>query len=262
MTRFGPVEFPEVPAGDDVVVSATTFVAYGQCPEQAAARLRGIYGPESRASFVGNLAHRMFARHLTDGPIAPGEFAAACREEIGIGLNPKLVSLGLKPSALAAVIEEVGGLYDRFKQVGAEGLVGAEVSLEVEPAPGVLLRGSIDAVFDDGDRGVRLVDWKSGGLGDSTRQLAFYSMLWAMERGEVPGRVEAVSVASGERSDEVPTAAGVQGTADGVAAMVTDLRITWESGGAFPRTAGPWCRWCPLLEECDEGRAARVVFTA
>ena len=262
MTRFGPVEFPEVPAGEDVVLSATTFVAFEQCPEQAAGRLRGVYGPESRASFVGGLAHRLFARHLSNGPIPADGISAACREEIGGGMNMKLTSLGLKPSQLTAVIEEVGGLYQRFKQLGMEGFTGAEVGLEVVPAEGVLLRGSIDAVFDDGSAGTRLVDWKTGSLGDPAPQLAFYSLLWTMDRGEVPGRVEAVSVGSGERTDEVPTTAGVQATAVRVGRVITELRTTWSDGGEFSRTAGPWCRWCPLLDECSEGQAARSVFDA
>ncbi len=254
------VEFPEVVPGEDVVLSATTFVSYERCPEQAAGRLRGVYGPESRVSFVGGLAHRLFARHLSSGPIAPEDFGAACREEIGSGMNPKLASLGLKPSQLGAVIEEVGGLYDRFKQLGSAGFVGSEVALEVQPSSGVVLRGSIDAVFDDGASGTRLVDWKTAGLGDPGPQLAFYAMLWAMDRGEIPGRVEAVSVGSGERTEEVPSSVGVQATATRVAAVVSELRTSWSTGAEFARTAGPWCRWCPLLDECPEGRAAQALL--
>lgn len=260
MTTRSPVQFPAVEPGDDVVLSATTFVSFERCPEQAAGRLRGVYGPESRVSFVGGLAHRIFARHLSSGPIPPEEIAAACREEIGTGMNAKLGSLGLKPSQLGVVIEEVGALYDRFKQLGAEGFVGSEVGLEVEPAPGVVLRGSVDAVFDDAAIGTRLVDWKTAGLGDPGPQLAFYALLWALERGEIPGRVEAVSVGSGERTEEVPSTAGVQATAVRVAAVVSELRTTWTRGGEFLRIAGPWCRWCPLLDQCAEGQAAQALL--
>lgn len=260
MTSTGPIRFPDVAPGEDVVLSATTFVAFERCPEQAAGRLRGVYGPESRVSFVGGLAHRVFARHLGGGPIADDDFAAACREEIGAGMNMKMSALGMKPSQLAGIIDEVGGLYERFKHLGTEGFVGAEQALEVVPAEGVVLRGTVDAVFDDGPSGTRLVDWKTGSLGETGPQLAFYALLWAMDRGEVPGRVEAVSVGTGERTDEVPTLAGVQGTADRVAAVVTALRTTWETGGAFPRVAGPWCRWCPLLDECDEGRSTQALL--
>ena len=76
------------------------------------------------------------------------------------------------------------------------------------PADGVTLRGSVDAVFDDAGSGPLLVDWKTGGLGEPGIQLGFYALLWALERGEIPGRVEAVSVGTGERMDAVPSRAG------------------------------------------------------
>lgn len=254
------VSFPAVEPGEELVVSATTFVSYRRCPDQAAARLRGVYGAESRASFVGGLAHRLFARHLRDGPIADDAIESACREEIGSGLNPKLASLGLKPSELSGVIKEVGDLYGRFKAFGAEGFEGAEVLLEAVPAQGVTLRGSVDAVFDAGEAGVRLVDWKTGGVDGSDLQLAFYALLWTLERGEPPGSVEAVSVGTGERVRDIPTRVGVQETAGQVADMVSVLRRSWREGADFDRNGGPWCRWCPLLDDCAEGRAATAIL--
>ena len=92
-----PFVFPPVAPGEDLTLSASTFVTFERCPEQAAGRMRGVYGPESRSSFVGGLAHRIFARHLSAGPIEPEQLASACREEIGGGMNPKLTALGLKP---------------------------------------------------------------------------------------------------------------------------------------------------------------------
>lgn len=254
------VEFPQVEPGEEIVVSATTFVTFERCPEQAAGRLRGIYPAESRASFLGGLAHRIFARHLTEGPIPGDRFLAACREEIGEHMNPKLSSLGLKPSQLDGVIGEVAELYERFKLLGAEGFEGAHVPLEVAPAEGVTLKGELDAVFDGGPSGVRLVDWKTGSLAGAQAQLAFYALLWALERGEIPGSVEAVSVGTGERLSEVPTDAGVQATADRVGQMVSVLRRSWVEGVPLARLAGPWCRWCPLLEDCDEGRTATRIL--
>jgi hypothetical protein len=162
------LRFPAVDPGDDVAISATSFVTFSTCAERAAARLRGEYGPDSRAGFVGGLSHRIFARHLAGGSIAPESFATACREEIGSGMNAKLGSLGMRPSELRSVIEEVGALYERFKAMPYDGFSGAEVALEAVPAPGVRLHGMIDAVFAD-TGGVRLVDWKTGGLGPRRR---------------------------------------------------------------------------------------------
>ena len=201
------IDFPEVAPGEPLTVSATLFVTYSKCPDQALGRMRGIYPPESRASFKGGLAHRVFARHLNGGEIGTTEFAQACKEEIGSSMNPKLGSLGLKPSQLNGVIREVGDLYQRFKTISTDGFRSSEVQLEVEPDQDLTLRGSIDAVFDDGG-GVRLVDWKTGGLYEVEQQLGFYALLWALDRDELPNRVEAVSISSGERVTSTPRRCG------------------------------------------------------
>lgn len=251
--------FPPVPTGEPLAVSATLYMTYSRCPDQALSRLRGIYPQESKASFKGGLAHRIFARHLNTGDIDAGDFGRVCKEEIGSGMNAQLGSVGLRPSQLAAVINEVGDLYDRFKALSSQGFRVAEVFVEVEPAADLKLRGSIDAVFDDAD-GVRLVDWKTGGLYETEQQLSFYSMLWALDRDELPKRVEAVSIASGERLASVPALTEVVATAQAVAGMVSEVRSAFaEQRSQLERTAGPWCRFCPQLESCSEGSAAVKV---
>jgi len=255
-----PLVFPAVEPGDRVTLSASAFVTFQRCPEQALGRMRGLYPAESRPAFTGNLAHRIFARHLSAGPIPAEGFSTACREEIGAALNPKLSALRLRPRQLEGVIQEVAALYQRFCRLGLEGFAGAEVALESVPAEGVTLRGKVDAVFDEGEAGTRLTDWKTGSLGDPGPQLGFYALLWALERGDLPGRVEAVSLASGERVEEVPTRAGVLGTAAAAAQVVSLLRGAYATGGHLERAAGPWCRWCPLLDECEEGRAATALL--
>jgi hypothetical protein len=122
-----------------------------------------------------------------------------------------------------------------------------------------VLRGSVDAVFTD-DGGTRLVDWKTGLLVESDDQLAFYALLWAADRGELPDRVEAVSIETGERSESVPSRASVDLTTQQVVDVVDALRGGWDSGDSLERVAGPWCRWCPLLDECAEGAAALALL--
>ncbi|MGD2051575.1 MAG: PD-(D/E)XK nuclease family protein, partial [Acidimicrobiia bacterium] len=138
----------------------------------------------------------------------------------------------------------------------ADGFQAAEVSLEAEPADGVTLRGVVDAVFDQPDGGVRLVDWKTGALYEVEDQLAFYVLVWALEKGELPALIEAVSVGSGERHREVPDRAGAEATARRVADLVTALREAFDTGTDLERRGGPWCAFCPLLDGCAEGRAA------
>lgn len=255
------ITLPDVVEGDHIRVSASSYVTYLQCPDSAMARFRGEYGPESRASFRGGLAHRLFARHLEEGPIEASEFEQVCRQEIGgSNLNHKMVDLGLKPSELAGLISEARSLYERFTAFPADGFEGAEIFIEHDAGADVELVGSIDARFDDED-GVRLVDWKTGDLGDPMPQLRFYALMWVMARHTLPSVVEAISVKTGERLREQPTLVTIQDTARGVSDLVNAIRRGWESDVQLPRHGGPACRFCPLLDRCDEGRAAATVLT-
>jgi hypothetical protein len=250
------IVFPAVQPGDDIRLSASTFVAYRECPDYAKSRLEQVWGPDSVAGFKGGLAHQLFARHLTAGPIQPGDVAQVCREEIGASnLNHKLGPLGLKPSDLERVIGEVGALYDRFRQFPTDGFGGAEVPLEATPVEGVTLVGKVDAVFSD-EEGTRLVDWKTGDLGDVADQLGFYALLWTLDRGALPAAVEAVSIRTGERRSSRPEETSIRHTAEQVAEMVDTVRAAWTEGRGIDRIGGPWCRYCGLLETCDEGRSA------
>ena len=255
------VVFPTVIDGDRIRVSATVYVTYKKCPGQANARLQGIYGPDSRPAFLGTLAHRIFSRHLTAGPISSEEFAQACKEEIGGStLNNKLAGLEVKPSILASMIEEVRGLYERFIRLPNEGFEGSEVSIASEPVEGVELIGSVDAVYREDLGGHRLVDWKTGELGEPEDQLLFYALLWALEKGDVPAYVEAVSVRTGERYRTVPSSGDINRVAGEVAGLVNDMRRAWSTGVAPVRTGGPWCRFCPILSDCAEGQAAEALL--
>jgi hypothetical protein len=108
-----------------------------------------------------------------------------------------------------------------------------------------------------------LVDWKTGGLYEVERQLDFYALLWALDRDELPSRVEAVSISSGERVGSTPSVDSVQATAEAAARLATEMRTAFDAGkDHLPRFAGPWCRYCALLDSCDEGGAAVRVSDA
>jgi hypothetical protein len=244
--------------GEPIAVSATLYRIYRTCPQQALGRLQGVYQPESVPLFRGSLAHLIFARHLNEGPIPDQEFTTACRKAIGSELNPKLDALQInKPSTLAPIVAQVGDLYARFQQFPTDGFRAAEVTIEKDVGGAVVIRGRVDAVFDDPDWGDRIVDWKTGAdLDDVTDQLEFYGMAWTVEHGRMPGRVEAVSVPTGERVGIEPTAELVAETAGRVAEMVGRLREALTAQQDLERLGGPWCRFCPLLDGCREGKAA------
>ncbi len=254
-------EFPEIDGGERITLSASTYVAWKKCPESANARLQGIYGPDSKPAFTGILAHRIFARHLNSGVIPDESFSQACREEIGNStLNSKMGPLGLKPSTLAGVIEEVRGLYGRFVKIPGEGFVGAEVDLAHETASEVRLVGKVDAVYRQDLGGHRLVDWKTGDLYEVEDQLAFYSAVWALERGEIPALVEAISVRTAERIEAVPSSEDVRQVLADLGSLATQVRRAWSTGEGMERRGGPWCRFCPILENCEEGIATGALL--
>lgn len=255
------VSIPHVIPGDSLRLSASTYVAWKKCPDSANARLMGIYGPDSRPAFLGSLAHRIFSRHLTAGPITSEEFVQACREEIGgSNLNHKLAGLEMKPSSLAGVIEEVRGLYERFTRLPTEGFEGSEIDIDYQGDDAIQLVGTVDAVYREELGGYRLVDWKTGELGDAEDQLMFYALLWALDRDDIPAYVEAVSVRTGERYRTVPSSDDVNRIAAEVAELATEIRRSWAGGPSLPRRGGPWCRYCPILSDCDEGKSVESLL--
>ncbi|MEA1903959.1 MAG: PD-(D/E)XK nuclease family protein [Actinomycetota bacterium] len=255
------VSIPRVVPGDHLRLSASTYVTWKKCPDQANSRLQGIYGPDTRPAFLGSLAHRVFSRHLSAGPITSEEFVQACREEIGgSNLNHKLAGLEMKPSSLAAVIEEVRGLYERFIKLPEEGFEGSEVDLKFSTEDDLELVGTVDAVYREDLGGHRLVDWKTGELGDPEDQLMFYALLWALDSEDVPAYVEAVSVRTGERYRTVPTASDLERVATEVGELASQVREAWQKEIGLERRAGPWCRFCPILADCDEGKAAEALL--
>lgn len=255
------VSIPHVPPGDEVRVSATTYVTWKKCPESANARLQGHYGPDTRPQFLGTLAHRVFSRHLTDGPISSEDFAQVCKEEIGkSGLNHKMGPLGMKPSALEGVIEEVRSLYERFVKLPGEGFEGAEVAIDHETSDGLRLVGIVDAIYREDMGGHRLVDWKTGAIGDAEDQLDFYAFLWAIDRQELPAQIEAISVKTGERYHTVPSTSEVDRVAGEVSELATDMRGSWQTGVSLERRGGPWCHYCPILDDCEEGQTTEALL--
>jgi hypothetical protein len=252
--------FRRLQPGEKFPVSATLYVTYLKCPQQALARVQGVYPAPSKDLFRGSLAHRIFAKHLVDGPIPEGDFDMTCRQEVGSHLSGSMASLGLKPSEFRAITAHVEELYERFKHVPTAGFEGAEVAVESEPAEGIRLRGRVDAVFSDED-GIRIVDWKTGSyLDDAQAQLDFYAMAWHLANGVLPARMEALSLKTGEQRVFVPTEETVAGTESCVADMITQLRVAMAAQAELSRSAGPHCSWCPLLEDCSEGATALEIL--
>ncbi len=252
--------FDDVRPGEPLSVSATLYTTYLRCPQQALGRIRGIYGPPTKAAFRGSLAHKVFARHLEEGEIAPDMFVQVCKETVGEHLGSQMAALHMKPSGFNALVAEVRSMYERFKALPTTGFTAAESSFEYDGGANITIRGRIDAVFTD-PGGTRIVDWKTGSfLGDAGPQLDFYAMAWNFTHNEIPAATEASSLATGENVHRTPTAASIDRTTHDVGEMVTALRTAIDTGADLERLAGPYCSWCPLLEGCDEGASALALL--
>lgn len=172
-----------------------------------------------------------------------------------------MASLSMKPSEFRAMTADIEQFYETFKRLPASGFDGAEVEIDCEPAEGVRLKGRVDAVFAD-ENGIRIVDWKTGSfLDDAEPQLEFYAMAWFLANDQLPAQMEAISLRTGEKRTTTPTVEGVRNTEARVAGMIEDLRTAMTNRSELPRTAGPHCRWCPLLDDCSEGTDALRVLS-
>lgn len=259
---MGTVHVPDIPPGVPLRISASGYISFLNCPSLFGARLDGIYGAESVASFRGALAHAVFARHLEGGEIADHDFDNVCRRAIGSSvINYKMVNLGLGITGVRETIAEVGEMYQRFKKLPSDGFRASEIHVEADLVKDVVLLGRIDAVYDDAG-GVKLVDWKSGDLGEVAQQLNFYALLWYLNTGDLPVTIEAFSVQSGEQYRSHPSQATVEETARQVAEMVTTLRQATDLDEPLDRVPGMYCKYCPILHDCSEGQAAARVASA
>jgi hypothetical protein len=54
--------------------------------------------------------------------------------------------------------------------------------------------------------------------------------------------------------------AEISGVAVEIASMVDAIRGSWASGDELARIGGPWCRHCPLLDDCPEGKTATELL--
>jgi hypothetical protein len=254
--------FGDLVEGVPLNISASLFTVYSKCPQQALARVQGIYGAPSVAAFKGNLAHKIFASHLEDGEIPSEEFEQRCKEMVGRHFGEQMASLHMTKSSFSGVVVQVGELYERFKLLPTDGFSAAETPFDVDLGNGLTLKGRIDAVYDD-EHGRRIVDWKTGSfLGDAAPQLEFYAMAWQVLHDELPIATEASSLATGENMHIAPTQESVESTIHSVGEMVERLRLAIEAGSDLARVAGPYCRWCPLLDTCDEGASALEILSA
>ncbi len=122
----------------------------------------------------------------------------------------------------------------------------------------VRLSGKVDLSLGKADgstAGKVIVDLKTGAYSPShTDDLRFYALIETVRLGTPPRKLATHYLDSGEiRPEDVSEAvldSALARTVDGAAKLVELLH----DGRTPTKAPGPPCRWCTLLESCDEGR--------
>lgn len=101
-----------------------------------------------------------------------------------------------------------------------------------------------------------IIDFKSGQPRPQHREdLRFYAVIEMLRSGVPPRKLASyyLDAASAETEDvtEAMLRSGVRRILDGINALI---ELRFEDRTAVKRP-GPTCNWCPLIDDCDEGRA-------
>jgi hypothetical protein len=123
----------------------------------------------------------------------------------------------------------------------------------------VVLSGKVDLSLGRADglrAGKVLVDFKTGGFTPAhLEDLRFYALIETLRTGVPPRRLASYYLEQGRFVSEDVTVGLLEAAAEragrGAATMI-ELRERRRLAATRP---GPGCRWCPVLDTCDDGRA-------
>ncbi len=123
----------------------------------------------------------------------------------------------------------------------------------------IVAQGKVDLSLGraEGDRaGKVLIDLKTGGFSPTHHEdLRFYALLETIRLGTPPRLLATYYLDQGELTPEEVTVELLEATVHRVAdaaGRIVALRTGQRTPGVLP---GPACRWCPALDDCDEGRS-------
>jgi PD-(D/E)XK nuclease superfamily len=157
--------------------------------------------------------------------------------------------------------ERVTSFLECFPPLKTRWRPALEGRMRVELFDGrIILAGKYDlslGAAQGSTAGKVIVDFKTGGFAPThVDEMRFYALLDTIKIGTPPRLVATYYLDAARAHPEAVTVdvleAAVARTGDGVnriAELAADREL------AVKRT-GPACRWCPILSECDEGRAS------
>jgi hypothetical protein len=220
-----------------------------------------------RAVVAGTLAHRAIQQaQYRRGDVPPralvDDALALCNADRDRSLAAWLrtASDAERADVLAVATDRVTKFLECFPPLRPSWRPVTESALRAELCEGrVVLSGRVDLVVGRPEGLVAnkaLLDLKTGGARQAhTDDLRFYALIEALRLGVPPFRVGSLYLDEGRLSTEDIDDAVLEAATVRVlhgAAKLAELR---SRARAPRRSPGPACRWCPLLGNCEEGRA-------
>ncbi|HUP74520.1 MAG TPA: PD-(D/E)XK nuclease family protein [Acidimicrobiales bacterium] len=124
----------------------------------------------------------------------------------------------------------------------------------------VTLQGKVDLQLGQPEgttAGKVLVDFKTGRFSPAhLEDLRFYALIETLRIGTPPRRVASYYLDQGRFIPEEVTVAQLETTVMRVVAGIEKMVMLEDSARVPRKITGPACRWCPLLDDCDEGQSA------
>lgn len=190
----------ERPRRERAALSPSRIESLMKCPLQAVLRNANEEEERSLALDQGNLAHYYFEA------LGRGVDEEWARLEVLDAFRVVQTSPQWKRQMELDAFQDILDKTYRFHQVyaNAEDLLGLEVDIDVEVAPGVRITGRADALQRVGDK-VRIVDLKTGKSVPTHKEIGEYVQLQAYQLALRHGQLAAGNdVDSGQNSGQIP----------------------------------------------------------
>ena len=224
------------------------------------------------ATAKGQVAHRAIQLLLGwRGEPSPGELvdeamARLADEDRGIGMWIAALGKGDEADVRTLSTERVTKFVECFPPLDRRANPVTEAAAQWPVSGPILLRARVDLMIGKpaGNESRKVnVDLKTGRVGPRHRQdLGFYALVETLVRGVPPRKLATFYLDAGEAQTEDVSErllrTAVRRTLDGINAMVE----LGTEGRPPVKRPGSSCRWCPMAERCDEGRAHLATFDA
>jgi hypothetical protein len=254
-----------LPAGEQLFVSKHKLSQVHGCEARYLAEQHGDFSwsvPLAR----GSIAHKAIELGVSwRGEAVPADLidetmARLAQGNDGLADWLRTCSEGDRAELRGQAIERVTSFFECFPPLKARWRPVLEGKVRVELCDArIVLSGKTDLSLGAASgttAGKVLIDFKTGGFAPShIDDLRFYALLETLKIGTPPRLLASYYLESAQPHPERVTAAlletALARTVDGVARMVELLH----DGRDATKRAGPSCRWCPILQGCDVGKA-------